>query len=78
MDSILDCKRLLESSKDVGNFNFQMSTVDFGKESALLFRVIDDIYHGKTGLNKPIDFIRGSVSNLKIKSQKLNHLRRPY
>nr|CAD2131220.1 unnamed protein product [Meloidogyne enterolobii] len=37
---------------------------DFGEEAKKLFRTIVEVFGGRTGLNKPIDFIRGSKTVL--------------
>jgi hypothetical protein len=38
-----------------------MSLIDFGAEAEKLFRVVDEIFHGRSGLNKPIGYLRGEV-----------------
>jgi hypothetical protein len=43
--------------------------IDFGNEAKKLFRVLDEIFGGRSGLNKPIEYLRGSVSEIfKIKT----------
>ena len=56
-----NCTKLLQSGIDK-RYDFEEALTDFGEEAKKLFRVINEIFGGRTGLNKPIEFIRGSVS----------------
>ncbi|ULU06481.1 hypothetical protein L5515_014503 [Caenorhabditis briggsae] len=43
-----------------GNQDSTSSTIDVTTESKWLFQVILELYNGKTGIGKPIEFLRGS------------------
>ncbi|CCD68193.1 ATP-dependent helicase wrn-1 [Caenorhabditis elegans] len=43
-----------------GNQDSSSSIVDVTTESKWLFQVINEMYNGKTGIGKPIEFLRGS------------------
>uniref|UniRef100_A0A1I8BTA7 ATP-dependent DNA helicase n=1 Tax=Meloidogyne hapla TaxID=6305 RepID=A0A1I8BTA7_MELHA len=58
-----NCTKLLQSGVDK-RYNREEILTDFGDEAKKLFRVIDEVFSGRTGLNKPIDFIRGSKTVL--------------
>lgn len=53
-----NCAKRFKSGKE-GNGGEDGSMVDFGEDARKLFRALE-LFNGKTGLNKPIDFLRGS------------------
>ncbi|KAF1766323.1 hypothetical protein GCK72_006280 [Caenorhabditis remanei] len=48
------CTEMLNGNQDVSS-----STIDVATESKWLFQVISEMYNGKTGIGKPIEFLRG-------------------
>ncbi|CAK5106402.1 unnamed protein product [Meloidogyne enterolobii] len=58
-----NCTKLLQSGVDK-RYNKEEMIFDFGEEAKKLFRTIVEVFGGRTGLNKPIDFIRGSKTVL--------------
>uniref|UniRef100_A0A914NYM9 DNA 3'-5' helicase n=1 Tax=Meloidogyne incognita TaxID=6306 RepID=A0A914NYM9_MELIC len=58
-----NCTKLLQSGVDK-RYNKEEMISDFGEEAKKLFRTINEVFGGRTGLNKPIDFIRGSKTVL--------------
>uniref|UniRef100_A0A8R1DUH8 ATP-dependent DNA helicase n=1 Tax=Caenorhabditis japonica TaxID=281687 RepID=A0A8R1DUH8_CAEJA len=44
-----------------GNLDTSSSTIDVSKEARWLFQVIHEMYSGKTGIGKAIEFLRGST-----------------
>uniref|UniRef100_A0A1I7TUW4 DNA 3'-5' helicase n=1 Tax=Caenorhabditis tropicalis TaxID=1561998 RepID=A0A1I7TUW4_9PELO len=44
-----------------GNQDVMSSTIDVTTESKWLFQVIMEMYNGKTGIGKPLEFLRGST-----------------
>lgn len=58
-------KRLQMESDPKYNHNEAEHLLDFGNEAGKLFRTLE-FFNGRSGLNKPIDFLRGSENVTKF------------
>ncbi|CAD6194067.1 unnamed protein product [Caenorhabditis auriculariae] len=49
-----NCTAMMSKDQD-----YALSSLDVGKEARWLFLVVRDVYQGRSGIGKPIDFVRG-------------------
>ncbi|KAI1713758.1 DEAD/DEAH box helicase domain-containing protein [Ditylenchus destructor] len=57
-----NCRKMLKEQNSGQETSFgQVIKINFGEEARNLFSVIDEVFRGRTGLIKPIDFVRGTA-----------------